>query len=684
MPRSYSRSGVLCARVNNSTESPSESSDNMPPLVVFGRSWEFGSDDLVFPFLTSGALHTFWLLIVISLLAIFHEDLSCGDVHNLVILSYATVAIFVIIIITAIAIVVTSGRGTIANPTPRWPIPYLLYFRVSLYVCQALLLVTGTVFAFTDSTTSSCVNFKHTVLLLRLIMVSGLAVLLILLSLVMIYIDPCHCYRARVDRNSKDYSLLLTDDGEDDDQQQGYHSVWEKRCNILCCVAGRDRAHRNAYKELSTLFAQYFQDVNLVASDIAAGFVLLQRQQLAEEKERIDFSEEDLCGVERCLDFNNDVDRECYRQALHYCNYALGCYTWPLLCYVNPTTALCQLGQHIYPSDRVGAHHRQRQHVLHDNSCFCNLSGLLEMAKIEEEQIVYCSFRNNLFCIPFYVAIDYDNEAVVIAMRGTLSLHDVVTDMVAVEEEIEGVDVTQDQKPCAHKGILRTAHWVREVLKDKEILETAFSRGPNYKLIIVGHSLGAGCAAILATLLRQDYPHLHCFAYSPPGCLNEAAACYTKEFVTSVTLGKDLVARFGLQTAISLKDDIVSLLRKCRKPKYRILVEGVIETLTKCIGRTQLFDAGTDDNVLEETPLVTSSPSQSLVHSKPLLLPGRIIHIRVTDKTKKCLCSVHNKQAYWVTAESFLSIKVSPEMIRDHFPNVLYNNMESLWKQHCS
>ena len=650
----------------------------MPPLVVFGRSWEFGSDDLVFPFLTSGLIHLFWLLVVILLLAIFHEDLSCPDVHNLVILSYATVAIFIIILVTIFAIVIISARGTIANPAPRWPIPYLLYFRVALYVCQVLLLVTGTVFAFTDSTTSSCVNFEHTVLLLRLIMVSGLVVLMLLISLIMVYIDPCHCYRARLNRHVKDYSLLNEDD---DGVHQMYRSVWEKRCNILCCITGQDEAHQSAYKELSTLFAQYFVDVNLVPSDVAAGFVLLQRQQLAEERERIDFSEEDLSGVERCVDFNNVADKECYQQALHYCNYALGCYTWPLLCYVNPATALCQLGQHIYPSDKLGARHRQRGHVLHDNSCFCNLSGLLEMANISEEQVVYCSFRNDLYCIPFYVAMDYDNEAVVVALRGTLSLHDIVTDMVAVEEVID-VDDHHDDSLRAHKGILHTARWVQGVLRDKEILETAFSRGPNYKLIIVGHSLGAGCATLLAILLRQDYPNLQCFAYSPPGCLNEAAASYTKQFVTSVTLGKDLIARFGVATAFSLKTDIVTMLHQCRKPKYRILLEGVVETLSKCIGRTQVFDAGVDDTVLEDTPLFTGSLSPPSSVSKPLLLPGRILHIRVMDNTKKCMCSARNKHAYWVTADSFLAIKVSPDMIRDHFPNVLYNNMKSLGKDH--
>ena len=40
-----------------------------------------------------------------------------------------------------------------------------------------------------------------------------------------------------------------------------------------------------------------------------------------------------------------------------------------------------------------------------------------------------------------------------------------------------------------------------------------------YKLVITGHSLGAGVACVLGILLQPEYPKLHCYAYSPPGGL---------------------------------------------------------------------------------------------------------------------------------------------------------------------
>ncbi len=44
----------------------------------------------------------------------------------------------------------------------------------------------------------------------------------------------------------------------------------------------------------------------------------------------------------------------------------------------------------------------------------------------------------------------------------------------------------------------------------------------NYKLVVTGHSLGAGVASVLAFLLYQskDYrDRIICYAFSPPGCV---------------------------------------------------------------------------------------------------------------------------------------------------------------------
>lgn len=38
----------------------------------------------------------------------------------------------------------------------------------------------------------------------------------------------------------------------------------------------------------------------------------------------------------------------------------------------------------------------------------------------------------------------------------------------------------------------------------------------DYDLIVVGHSLGGGCAQVLSLMLRPSFPSLRCYAYEPP------------------------------------------------------------------------------------------------------------------------------------------------------------------------
>ena len=80
----------------------------------------------------------------------------------------------------------------------------------------------------------------------------------------------------------------------------------------------------------------------------------------------------------------------------------------------------------------------------------------------------------------------------------------------------------------------------------------------NYKLLVTGHSLGAGAAVILSLKLKAEYPDLRCIAYSPPGGLiSEALAEYTKSYVLTVIIGDDIVPRLSLRSVHNLKADIL-------------------------------------------------------------------------------------------------------------------------------
>jgi len=80
-------------------------------------------------------------------------------------------------------------------------------------------------------------------------------------------------------------------------------------------------------------------------------------------------------------------------------------------------------------------------------------------------------------------------------------------------------------RSCRHDACFRDA----TVIKFSELFKNVIAViGANivyfksliqeYKLVLTGHSLGGGIAAILAILMKQDYPDLRCFSFAVPAC----------------------------------------------------------------------------------------------------------------------------------------------------------------------
>ena len=96
----------------------------------------------------------------------------------------------------------------------------------------------------------------------------------------------------------------------------------------------------------------------------------------------------------------------------------------------------------------------------------------------------------HVVCPRHYIAIDHSHKTVVLVVRGTASLGDVITDLVCDSVEFLG--------GTAHKGIKEGA----EILFQKTFSTVCYllNEQRGYSLTITGHSLGAG-TSILLTLL---------------------------------------------------------------------------------------------------------------------------------------------------------------------------------------
>lgn len=76
---------------------------------------------------------------------------------------------------------------------------------------------------------------------------------------------------------------------------------------------------------------------------------------------------------------------------------------------------------------------------------------------------------------------------------------------------------------------------------------------------MLGHSLGAGSAAVAAVLLREDFPTLRCVAFATPPCLDLTACVSCAPYLTSIVLHDDVIPRASLQNVEELRCRLQSI-----------------------------------------------------------------------------------------------------------------------------
>jgi hypothetical protein len=94
----------------------------------------------------------------------------------------------------------------------------------------------------------------------------------------------------------------------------------------------------------------------------------------------------------------------------------------------------------------------------------------------------------------FYVVYDESRESIVLTVRGTFSLHDVLTDLSG--------EYVPFMNGFAHCGFLEAAMWIRDHYSEKLCSWVDLFKAKS--IIIVGHSLGAAIGSILLVLFHDS------------------------------------------------------------------------------------------------------------------------------------------------------------------------------------
>ncbi|NXH87383.1 DGLA lipase, partial [Edolisoma coerulescens] len=674
----------------------------MPGIVVFRRRWSVGSDDLVLPAVFLFLLHTTWFVILSVVLfgLVYNPNETCS--LNLVDHGRGYLGILLSCMIAELAIIWLSMRGSILYTEPRDSMQYVLYVRLAILVIEFVYAIVGIVWLTQYYTSCNDLTAKSVTLGTELECgrgaFRGIGGHPPVCITVLCVFDPTGRtfvkLRAtkRRQRNLRTYNLRHR-------LEEGQASSWTRRLKVfLCCTRTKD-SQSDAYSEIAYLFAEFFRDLDIVPSDIIAGLVLLRQRQRAKRSAVLDEANNDILAFlsgmpvtrnTKYLDLKNAQEMQRYREVCYYMLFALAAYGWPIYLMRKPTCGLCRLARSCSCCCLCPSRPRYAPGVTieEDNCCGCNAIAIRRHfldENMTSVDIVYTSCHDAVYETPFYVAVDHDKKKVVISIRGTLSPKDALTDLTGDAERlpVEGHHGTW----LGHKGMVLSAEYIKKKLEQEMVLSQAFGRDlgrgtKHYGLIVVGHSLGAGTAAILSFLLRPQYPSLKCFAYSPPGgLLSEDAMEYSKEFVTAVVLGKDLVPRqvekIGLSQLEGFRRQLLDVLQRSTKPKWRIIVGA-----TKCIPKSELPEEPEENSVTSNR--LWTHPSDltiALSASTPLYPPGRIIHVVHNHPAEQCCCCEQEDPTYfaiWGDNKAFNEVIISPAMLHEHLPYVVMEGLNKV------
>lgn len=647
----------------------------MPGMRVFGKRCALATDDFFFIGAIDSIIFLPWLAWIPVIYASYlRERNNCQRTSSLYLTDVSLPSLCVLFFLNwfvSCLFVIFSVKGTISKPEPRRHIVSLVYMKLFISVLDIACAVLGTVIIVNNS---YC-DIIGLPLLIKVTTSFQWLATVARFCMVIIFYDW---------NSSKNTKLRIQKEYFTHQVRRGTMKRWNFRFQalFLWCTTPSE-ARKQAIKTASELMALLSCDLDLVASDVIAGLLLYRQKCLRRwknEKMALNaappISESD---GEKLDQFppSNMKEWMNLQLASRYFDLGLGIFGWPWYIYRHLSCGCCHIIKRLiccFPFRRFS------KNVLGDNCCGCNLVGLQATTKLPYEDLVHVSFVDRVFEVPFFVTFDHQTKAVVLTVRGTMSVDDVLTDVAAAFAVMD--DPGCPQGALCHHGMLIAAREIKSKVVENGILEKAFEQTPDYRLVVTGHSLGASVASIVTILLKESYPDVRCYAFAPPPIVNKATLPFTFENIFTIVYGNDSVAYLNYENTKNMVIEMVKCLEECDLPKFKVFLnlkkpdDSVTDEENGCndISEGKMngngIKCGVENNIIIEEAVIDTDGVVPCV-TESLYVAGTIIHIRQAEDGYRIKLT---------KADEYKPLVFRPNMIFHHFPQNIQDCLHHLGK----
>lgn len=211
-----------------------------------------------------------------------------------------------------------------------------------------------------------------------------------------------------------------------------------------------------------------------------------------------------------------------------------------------------------------------------EGSACCGMSSIkvfLRRSGISGDDLLFASQAEGFNKIVFFIAIDRVRKKLIIALRGSESMPDAMTDAACKPTNCASID-----ECCfCHDGFRQSMLSMFETFERDQRTQQFLAENKDFGIVVVGHSLGAGVTVLLTLQLLKNSGNnpnytgrdIHGYALAaPPAVCTEYADKMEKEAEKHITIflyGKDMIARLQWNSIMKIKCAVLRLLRQCQQ-----------------------------------------------------------------------------------------------------------------------